>query len=99
MTIINTAVALAAVSCATLVWTRGDVFKDIKSALINAAGKHDKFVAMLVYCAMCSGFWFGVVSYVFLQPELLGKPWWMELPLWACMVSISSIAIDKAIWE
>ena len=92
-------IALVAVSSVTLVWVRGEIFDPFKRFLIDDAGKYDKFVATLVYCSMCSGFWVGVFSYLFIQPDMLNRPIWIEWPLWSCMVSVSSIAIDRLIWK
>ena len=92
-------IGLLAVSSVTLVWVKGEIFDPFKKYCIGSVKRFDAFLSTLLYCSMCSGFWVGIFSYVFIQPYILGKPWWMELPLWACMVSITSIALDKAIWK
>lgn len=96
--LIDLCVGLFAVSSVTIIWVRGEPFAPLKEALIEHAGKYDLWVAYLVSCAMCSGVWVGLGSYLFIQPELLDKPWWIELPLWAAMTGVTAAIIDKKIW-
>ena len=97
--LINLLIGLFAVSCCTIIWVRGEPFARFKQELIDHAGRFDIWVAYLVSCTMCSGVWFGLGSYLFVQPYLIGKQWWIELPLWAAMVGVTSIAMERAIWH
>ena len=96
---VDLVLAVIAVSCLNLIWVKGEIFSSFKQFLIDTSGRFDAFVAYVTSCSMCSGVWFGLGSYVFIQPYLLGKPWWMEIFLWTGLVAITSIAMDKHIWK
>lgn len=97
--LVDILIGLFAVSCVTIIWVRGEPFSAFKQWMVDTAGRFDVWVAYLVSCTLCSGVWIGFISYIFLQPELLRKPWWMELPLWAAMVGVTAMALDRKIWN
>jgi len=85
----------------TVVWTRGEIFDFIKQAILHITPwSLEEYVATLLYCAQCSGFWVGIIGGIIIIPEWIhniGGPV-IQTILHGFCISLSSTIVDKVIY-
>ena len=85
----------------TIIWIHGEIFKFIKdSILFITPWILEEYVATLLYCSQCSGFWVGIIGYFIINPEWInnnGGPI-ITVILHGFVISLTSTILDRIIY-
>lgn len=85
----------------TITLVRGEIFEPLKKWTIYITPKVlEEYIATLLYCAQCSGFWVGIVGAVIILPEWIvplgGIP--VAVILHGFCISFTSTILDRQLY-
>jgi len=86
----------------TVVFVKGDIFEAFKTVIIRVTPTFfgmDMYMSLLLYCAMCSGFWIGIAGAFVIDPVWIPSDIFViRVVLSGFTVALSAAIVDRGIY-